>query len=168
MRTIDQEFKAVGSSCYFGGRGHWLIAAAIHRDSGALERSNFEVMEKRLRGDSTIAASEIEAVAIERASHWAVGWIDYLLVNPESGPAASLAQSMIEAIEDYPVLDEEHFSQLETDEADQIWRDCYRERDRIQYIREHRSQFEFRDLADMIACVRGKYFSGYASELCSR
>lgn len=38
-------------------------------------------------------------------------------------------------------------------------------RERVEYIRKHRSQFEFRDFADMLGCVRGKYFAGYASEL---
>jgi hypothetical protein len=39
------------------------------------------------------------------------------------------------------------------------------EKERIAYIRKHRSEFEFADLRDMLSCVRGNYFAGYASEL---
>lgn len=36
---------------------------------------------------------------------------------------------------------------------------------RIKYIREHESQFEFRNWRDMLGCVRGKYFAGIPCEL---
>ena len=56
-------------------------------------------------------------------------------------------------------------SKVEEEEAARVWRDCYRESERIKYIRAHRSQFDFRGLADLMGCVRGKFFAGYASEL---
>jgi len=59
------------------------------------------------------------------------------------------------------------FSEYETEEANDVWRDCYRPEERIDYIRKHRSQFKFRGLSDLIGCVRGHYFAGYASELLS-
>lgn len=49
----------------------------------------------------------------------------------------------------------------------EIWSNRYCARERIAYIHAHRHQFEFNDLSDMLACVRGEYFSGYASELLS-
>lgn len=55
----------------------------------------------------------------------------------------------------------------ETEAAQEVWRTCYSDAERIDYIREHRSQFEFRSFADMLGCVRGRYFAGYASELLS-
>ena len=36
---------------------------------------------------------------------------------------------------------------------------------RINYIRENRSQFEFYNFEDLMCCVRGEYFAGYANEL---
>lgn len=56
-------------------------------------------------------------------------------------------------------------SEAEEEQAQEVWRDCYRPKARIEYIREHREQFEFRSFADMLGCVRGRYFAGYASEL---
>jgi hypothetical protein len=64
-----------------------------------------------------------------------------------------------------PVVCDEDFSELETEEADQIWTNCYDTAERIAYIRAHRHHFEFRNFADLLGCVRGRYFSGYASEL---
>ena len=49
--------------------------------------------------------------------------------------------------------------------ADETWKNCYDEKERIAYIRKFHYQFDFRDFADLLACVRGKYFAGYASEL---
>ena len=54
---------------------------------------------------------------------------------------------------------------VESEEAERIWRDCYDASQRIEYIRDHSSQFEFRSFADMLSCVRGNHFAGYASEL---
>jgi hypothetical protein len=67
--------------------------------------------------------------------------------------------------EDCPVINEDHWSELEQEDANLTWRECYSPQDRIDYIRKHRSQFEFHDMADLLGCVRGEYFAGYASEL---
>lgn len=139
-------------------RLEWLVApVSQNRDSGPLDRSNFECCLKALGGEN-------ESVQVHRFGHWGPGWFEIILVKPGT-PEAKTAEEIESALADYPVLDDEHFSQLEHEEADQIWKNCYREKDRIEYIREHRSQFEFRDFADLIGCVRGNYFAGYASEL---
>lgn len=163
MKTILENNRAVGSSAYFGERGHWLIAAAVHRDSDTLSRSNWISFGKALEAMAPVTQGWI----IERFHHWAVGWIDYLIIDPSCTALVAEAERLRASLEDYPVLDEEHWSQLEDDEAQTIWRDCFRDQERVKYIREHRNQFEFRDFADMLGCARGKYFCGYASELCS-
>jgi len=63
-----------------------------------------------------------------------------------------------------PMSDDE-LREYEQEAADETWRNCYSPSERVAYIREHRSQFEFHTLADMLGCVRGHYFAGYASEL---
>lgn len=160
--TLRENSKAIGSSAYWGDHGDWVIALAIHRDSGALSRSNWRVMQKLL------GAIDADALHIERFSHWAVGWCDYLLVRPDA--ALVLAELMLlnERLDGYPVLDESDWSDEEQQEADETWRNCYNAADRAKYVRAHRSQFEFRGLRDAVACLRGDYFAGYASELISR
>lgn len=128
-----------------------------NRDSGCLIRSNFRSALNKLGGES-------ENVIIHRFGHWACGWWESLAVKVGT-PEYAIAEQIEARLEDYPVVDEDDFSELENDEANDIWRDCYSPNERVEYIRKHRSQFDFQGLADMIGCIRGKYFAGYASEL---
>lgn len=128
------------------------------RDSDALERSNFESMLKLLGGES-------ETVIIVRESHWAVGWVEWIAIHATDEKALKIADETQAELDDYPVIDEEHWSEVEYKEANETWQNCYNKTERVAYIRENRSQFEFHDFADLMSCVRGEYFCGYASEL---
>lgn len=173
MKTLKEYFGR--DSAYWGERGNWLVAIHQTRDSDCLTRSNFRSLAKLLNSPvEKLAESEkrgttklTELVAIEEANHWACGWLQYLVIDPTATELIATAEKQLEQLDDYPVLDEGNFSELETEEANEVWKNCYRESDRIEYIRQHRSQFEFRGLGDMLDCVRGKYFAGYASELIS-
>jgi hypothetical protein len=141
-------------------REHWLLApVARNRDSGPLERSNFRCFAGEL-GEESETTYEIH-----RFGHWGPGWFEIILINPENQEAVNKALEMESALENYPVLNEDDYCQLETEEANQIWESCYDWRGRVAYIRKHESEFDFRDMADLVSCVRGKYFAGYASEL---
>ena len=98
--------------------------------------------------------------------HWACGWYELLSVLANT-PEHKIAADIESALADYPALDDSDFSEREREEAQSTWRDCYNDRDRVDYIRKHRDQFEFNNLADMLGCARGRYFAGYASELIS-
>jgi len=144
-------------------RQDWLVVQVYrNRDSDALARSNFRVTERML--------TEVDAEGINhechRFGHWANGWFEILIVRPGSA-AASKAENIEHRIENYPILDEEDYSELEFTEANEVWKNCYSDSQRIEYIRDNRSQFEFRSFSDMLSCVRGNYFAGYASELLS-
>jgi len=131
------------------------------RDSDALERSNFACMLEAIGGES-------ETVAVVRENHWAVGWVEWIAIHQDDSEALAKADALQERLEDYPVLDEDHMSMLEQEEADEVWEGCYNPAERIEYIRRYRNQFEFRSVTDMLGCVRGRYFAGYASGLLSR
>lgn len=137
----------------------WYGVAGQHRDSDALERANFRAILEALGGES-------ETVRVERFGHWGVGWIEELYVKPGS-KAEDTARGILAALEDYPVFDEEAFSAEETEEAEETWRNCYNDWERLDYVRRNRRQFEFSSFADMRACIRGEYFCGWASELLS-
>jgi len=134
------------------------------RDSDCLERSNFECGLLEIGGEKT-DDNDLELVLIVRENHWACGWVQWIAIHKTAIEQLKRADEIIAAIELYPVLDDEHFSELEQTEANEVWANCYDWRERIQYIREHRTEFEFNCLNDMLACVRGKYFIGYANEL---
>lgn len=141
---------------------HYCASVGQSRDSDALERSNFEMTVKALGGESDI-------VTTVRESHWAVGWIEWIAIEAdgslESDKALKEADEIADALADYPVLDDCHFSQLEDEEANETWRNCFDAHERIAYIRKNRSQFDFTTFADLMQYVRGEYFCGYASEL---
>lgn len=65
-------------------------------------------------------------------------------------------------------------TEAEEEAADETWRTCYSDRQRLDYIRENWSQFErckakwndpHQAWRELLACVRGRVFFGYASEL---
>ena len=127
----------------------WFVApCTVNRDSDALQRSNWEVMVKSLKETDPDEADW----EIHRFGHWANGWFEVVLLRPES--AAHLdAESMAQALEDYPVLDEMHWSELEWDEAAEIWANFYSDTDRVDYLRSQGHCAE--TFADLIATARG-------------
>jgi hypothetical protein len=147
---------------YFGEvwPAHYGSGCGQSRDSDSLERSNFACMLEALGGES-------ETVLVVRESHWAVGWVEWIAIHQDNETALQIADGVQAKLADYPVINEDHWSELENEDAQQVWAECYSPSERIKYIRDHKSQFEFHDFSDMLGCVRGKYFAGYASELLS-
>jgi len=135
----------------------WWVVLTTSRDADTLTRSNFECAQEALKAFD-------EDVEVFRFGHWGCGWWEALCVR-EGTEAFKEGESIADSLESYPVLDEEAFCQAEEEEALEVWANCYRVQDRIRYIREHRRQFEFRSFAELLSCVRGNYFGGYASEL---
>lgn len=128
------------------------------RDSDDLTESNFECGLQAIGGES-------DTVRVVRESHWACGWIEWIAIHESDESALAIARELIDGLNAYPVIDEDDWSERESESADNFWRDCFDVSDRVAYIREHRSQFGFHNMADLIACARGRYFSGYASNL---
>jgi len=93
--------------------GHFLVYSR-NRDSSILEDCNYSRILKDLR---SVARREIEPEAGEdwvydfRASHWAVGWVEYILIRPDA-PQSIIdeAESIVCALADYPVLCEDEYS----------------------------------------------------------
>lgn len=138
--------------------GYYSSGVGQSRDSDALERSNFICMLKAIGG-------ETDTVRVVREGHWAVGWVEWIAIHQDDIFALRAADDIQRALEDYPVINGDHWSELEQDDANETWLHCFNPKERIAYIRKNQSQFEFHDMADLRACVRGEFFNGYASEL---
>lgn len=95
---------------YYGDNDDWLVAYAIHRDSEALERSNFRTIRHDLESRFPLD------VVIETFSHWAVGWTEEILVRPDT-EAARAAEEWRAKLAEYPVADDEDWSEEENTEA---------------------------------------------------
>lgn len=94
----------------------WYVApVGRNRDSGALAESNFSCLLSSLGGES-------EHVEVHRFGHWANGWFELVLVSPNAPEATltTLAECSA-ALESYPVLNEEDYSDREDAAAQQWW-----------------------------------------------
>ncbi len=129
-----------------------FVLLARTRDSDLLAESNWEVALEKLGGES-------ESVVIHRYSHWLCGWLEYLCVR-EGTPQYQLAEEMEESLDGYPVLDDEHYSNLESETADRLWKEDYSWRERVEHIRENLSDMSFHNFKDLLGCVRGHYYAG--------
>ena len=147
---------------YFGAtwEGHYVFLGQ-NRDSDALDRSNFRSALKAIGDES----EHENGVTVVHEGHWACGWIEWIAIP--FGPSIALAKAceIQEGLESYPVVNESDWSELETEEADEVWARCYDRRERVEYIRDNPIEFDFRDWSEMKAVVNGEYFIGYASEL---
>ncbi len=158
-------------SCYMGATWEDYFGSGVsrNRDSGALDRANFDAMVAALKTVPEPAdwTHDEACFRVVSENHWAVGWVEWIAIHQDATEHLKEADRISAALADYPVLDDELFSRYEMEEAEQVWRQCYRVKDRIEYVRKRRSQFEFRGFSDMLGCIRGNYFAGYASELLS-
>ena len=88
---------------------HYSAGVGQSRDSDALERSNFRTMLKYLGGES-------ETVIVVRERHWAVGWVEWIAIHETDVAAIAIASTAVARLDDYPILDEIDFVELEMEE----------------------------------------------------
>ena len=136
----------------------WLVFLAQTRDSDPLERSNFICGLEKLGGES-------ETVNIILHNHWACGGIEFIVIDPNDTEKIEIAESILNDLDNYPVINEEHFYRVEEDEAIEVWKNCYTVQERINHIRKHRDEFDFNGLVEIIHCVRGECYIGYPSTI---
>lgn len=102
----------------------WSLGPVIRtRDSGILETANYKALKAALKAGPFVDyddADDPDAAdfAVFAARHWAVGWVDHLSfrVTDENGEASPIARWIYDwyaALSDYPVADEDLYSELE-------------------------------------------------------
>ena len=112
--------------CDYGGfspDGDYLIATQ-NRDSDALDRSNYRRIFADLGALSYDERDESGRPPVYdfRAGHWACGWVEYLLVRHDAPDALLIAAAeIVAALSDYPVYDDEDYSELEYSEVSDYW-----------------------------------------------
>lgn len=170
--------------CYAGATwyNYFYSGFGRSRESSTTEESNFQVVirelailpewtpppdEKQSPSDCPNLFPEtpdkLVSRYIVRESHFLVGWVEWIAIHETDDDALALCDRLIEKEENYPVLDSDHLSELESDLAYKIWKG-FSNKDRIDYMRTH--SFSFESFAEMLGCARGKDFYGDDSELC--
>jgi hypothetical protein len=154
--------------CYMGETwpGHY-VSLGQRRNSDALTRSNFRCALAALKAipEPPDWPHDDAPVQVVRESHWAVGWVEWIAIHQDFDAHVAEGNRIESRLEDYPVLDEDDFSALEQEDAEQVWKTCYSPKERIEYIRKRRAHCEFHHWRDLLSCVRGEWFAGYASDL---
>ena len=126
---------------YYAGQTFpdYYTVYGVHRDSSALERSNMIVLCQRLgfseptRVPNWDESEPDSPVILTRASHFAVGWIDTLRIHKDAYSQLAVADELIGKLQDYPVIDEDHWSELEYSEACEYWAQMS-VRERVEYL----------------------------------
>jgi hypothetical protein len=96
---------------------NWMLYSIRHRDSDLLTQSNAIEIEKQME-----PFIKSEDAFIGNFGHFLVGWIDHLAVRVKnsSGKVTDAFKKLYELMvkmEDYPVLNEEHWSEMEDEDT---------------------------------------------------
>ena len=153
----------------------WYVFLGRHRDSDVLSNSNYTcglklvqaAMNKELSitDDTYTDAASVQEM---RASHWAVGWVETILIHKSDYGALKIADEIKAGLEGYPVVDEQHFSEMEEEDANETWKNCYSIKERIELIKKANERIgeEYRI---SIFAARHDYYptgdNGYISEI---
>ena len=120
--TDMQQYKDFQPTA-FDPKGHlletrhdwYVLPTTRSRVSGVLDQSNFECALKILGGERT------NIVEVHRFGHWGPGWFEIIIVNPRAGKTMRKAISIEAGLADYPIVDEDDFSQKEYDAMCEVW-----------------------------------------------
>ena len=148
--TNEYELKPyTRPTCYAGKTWEgWLVGLGRHRESALLTHVNFEVFWEQVlqASDSEISilepnmgwdgtAMEISPVYLVRESHCLVGWVEWIAIHPSDTSAVAKAQELMELLNQYPVLDEDRWSEREMLSIEEYWINCSLQ-GRIEHCRE--------------------------------
>ncbi|MFO7958193.1 MAG: hypothetical protein R6X33_13990 [Candidatus Brocadiia bacterium] len=79
----------------------YYVAYSKSRDASPLEKSNWDAFLKELRDE--------DGVEIVRFNHWAVGWVEVILIHEDAEEALNKAEDLSNEMAQYPLLDEEDY-----------------------------------------------------------
>lgn len=118
QKEAEQAVKEAAQLTDFSYRGDkdlgrtWAITFSKSRDSGILEQANYDAVKGDLEKQFPMDVSD------ERFTHFAVGWVDHLLVrmldkHGKVTKAGVAALEWADRLESYPVADDEDYSRRE-------------------------------------------------------
>lgn len=106
---------------YYGDYPNWYVFLGRSRDSDILEESNFQCALELLGGEN-----EDTGVVIERAGHFAVGWVEHIAIDSTNADKVAIAENILDRLENYPVLDEEDYCRREMEQMEEEFESNYK------------------------------------------
>ncbi len=132
---------------YFGNtwEHHFSSGCGRSRDSDALKRANFRAMlnalgfdeSENVADDCPLDSGDEPARLIVRENHWAVGWVEWIAIHESDTAGLKIADEIAEARAEYPVIDEELWSEYENADCEETWANCFDPKERAEYLRKH-------------------------------
>lgn len=114
-------------SVYFGSCDNWEVVFDYSRDFELIDKANLEYI-KTVYGILGKSDAEFPAdIRIERASHWAVGWIEYIIINPDNTEFVAIANNIAKKLADYPILSEDIYLRMQDEYYTECMEDIERE-----------------------------------------
>jgi hypothetical protein len=97
----------------------YYVVISHHRDSGILDESNYHAVYKTLK--------DYKGFVAPRFRNWLVGWHETIMIHESDTEGIDTAQELMDALSDYPILDDVDFSNREWDEVVRISDDIERD-----------------------------------------
>lgn len=123
----------------FSPDGDYVVMTR-HRDSDLLSESNWDEATELL-GATAFDSRESDyasrpAVYTWSAGHWAVGWVEYMMVRADAAAdILARAEKMLSDLDGYPVLNESDWSEREFNAVSDYWAQMS-VRERADYLRD--------------------------------
>ncbi len=93
-------------------REGWVQGLSRSRDSGLMPESNFSALLESLGGEKK------GKVEVCRFGHWACGWVESIQVHTSAKKELKILMDSLNALEDYPLLDESDYYEREAEEIE--------------------------------------------------
>lgn len=106
----------VNPEAYFGEQWpEYYVFLSQHRESDTLTRSNFTCGLEAIGGES-------DTVVVVHERHALVGWVEWIGIHCTDDDALEAADTVLKRLDAYPVVNEDHWSDLEWEEAQEAWK----------------------------------------------
>jgi hypothetical protein len=137
LEALSDNFWKLPDS-YFGPTFYdYIEVYGRHRDSKLYTNVNFECILRDLEKltEETVSMLDSNEPMIQsiQANHWAVGWIETILVHKQTSEVVlNKVYEILGALENYPLYNEDAISEAEYNEINKYWYEVLNQRDRIE------------------------------------
>ncbi len=152
----------------YGGAewNNYYIFLSQNRDSDVLTRSNFRSALTAIGGETGFEENEngnkYALITVVRENHWACGWVEWIAIHESATEQIAIAERILERLEDYPIVNENDFGELEYEECAETWKNMSVS-ERSYYLRRHSHTCSC--IRNMFEAVRGGSWRAAANML---
>lgn len=97
----------------------YYILYARTRDSGLLQNHNWTQLLESLGGET--CPEDEGGLIIARASHFAVGWIELMMIHENATDVIAQAEDLLQSLAEYPILNEDEYWNIQHEFCQEYW-----------------------------------------------